>query len=105
MGMHADDPDENEDYFRVRAHATGWVFEVGIVEWGAPNQPEVRWRAFRDWKRLPDTARVARARAAALGTPRFFRRCKMCVRVTNVGHMFSVDLCQGCAQEQHGVVY
>lgn len=102
---HDAEADAFEDDFRVVRDETGWTFEVGIVEWRSPHTPQVRWRRFRRWTREPDAERLARARAAALATPRFFRRCGTCQSLCNAGHLFSADLCQGCASQHHGVVF
>lgn len=98
--------DNLNDFFRVTEHGDkSWAFEVGVVHWKGPHSPELAWRVFRRWTRKPDAARIARARAAALREPLFFRRCATCKELHNAGHMHGRDLCQSCATEKLGVVY
>lgn len=100
-----DDPDDLNDYFRVRTDGRdGWSFEVGVAEWDG-HTPSLRWMPPRHWKSAPDAARPDRARAAALAMPRIFRRCTTCGTVNNAGHLFGRDLCQGCAERHHGVIF
>jgi hypothetical protein len=103
--MDGGERDDLEGFFRATQAEGGWLFEVAVVQWHGPHSPELRWHVFRRWKRPPDAARLARARAAALSTPRFFRLCTTCNTRRNAGHMHDRDLCQKCAAEHHGIVY
>jgi hypothetical protein len=97
--------DDLSQFFRVHQLEDGWAFDVGVVQWPSPYSPELKWCQFRLWSRKPDAARIARAQAAALRQPRFFRRCTTCNELHNAGHMHGPDLCQSCATEKLGVVY
>ena len=99
---------ELDDFFRCvpNENLGGWAFEVGIVTWhGGPHTPQLEWKPFRLWKTLPNERRLQKAQAAALAQTCFFRTCVECHEVHNAGHMFGRDICQGCAERNHGVVH
>lgn len=79
------------------------VLEVAVVTWPSPSSPEVRWRAYRRWKRHPSFAQLARAQGMALLERRFFRVCGVCGQLGNIGHLDG-DICHVCA-ERAGVVH
>lgn len=103
-----DDIEEQEDlrdYLRTREEGGQWLFEVARVGWEGQHEPYLEWIPFRCWKINPDPARLKKATAAALSSPRFFSRCETCKVTHNVGHMRAGDLCCGCAEKHHGIIY
>jgi hypothetical protein len=93
------------DYTRIEREPDGYRFEVGVVTWAHPHEPDVVWKCFRHWKSVPTPARLAAAEKAALATARFFRQCVMCGELNNAGHMHDAVTCQSCAERHYGVVY
>jgi len=94
-----------DSFTRIEARDDRYRFEVGIVTWSHPHEPDADWKCFRRWKTAPSPERIATAEKAALGSRRFFRRCVTCGELNNIGHMHSADVCQGCAESHLGVVY
>lgn len=97
-------PDEYDEYFQCIEGAEGWEYQVGRV-WWVGHEPETRWITYRRWRSQPDETRLARAKAAALADPRFFRTCSLCWELNNAGHMHNKEVCQSCAGQQMGVVH
>jgi len=93
------------DFMRLVESDEGVVMEVGVVEWDGPHTPTIRWRDFRQWRRVPNAQRLAAARQRALQDSRFFRVCQTCQECRNVGHMFNSNICQSCAERDLGVVF
>jgi len=93
------------DYTRIEKGPEGYWFEVGVIGWSHPHEPNVVWKRFRFWKSAPTPERVARAGRAALATSRFFQTCESCGELSNAGHMYRRDLCQGCAERHLKVVW
>ena len=98
-------PDELDHYFQCVESAGRWEFQVGIVDWPHPHEPELVWVTFRRWKTAPDHARLQKARTAALSSARFFRTCTRCGERLNVGHMHDATTCQGCAEYYLGIIH
>lgn len=98
-------PDALDRYFQCVESAGRWEFQVGVVTWDGPHSPGMVWKHYRRWNRRPDAARLARARAAALTVPRFFRTCTRCGALRNAGHMHDPQTCQSCAERHLGVVH
>jgi len=93
----------SDHYFRC-LHSNGrWVLEVGLVVWGSPHQPSLRWKPFRSWKKEPSAERLLAACTAA--TKRYFRTCTRCGTLCNLGHMHDRSTCQSCAVRFLRVVY
>lgn len=92
-------------YFQCIEANSHWEFQVGQVTWPDPGIPDIKWKIVRRWSTPPDPAQLAKARAAALNNPRFFRTCKRCEELNNAGHMHDKEICQSCATRYLGVVY
>lgn len=98
-------PDELDGFFQCVENAGRWEFQVGTVQWDGPHTPHIEWKTYRSWRTQPNAARLARARASAIKEARFFRTCKSCDRIRNVGHMHDPQICQGCAERYLGVIH
>lgn len=97
--------DEFNEFFRCLIVDGQWEFQVGVVGWTGPHEPTLIWKSHRRWRTTPDAERLARARASALGNPRFFRTCTRCGERTNLGHMHEPEICQACAERYLGVLH
>jgi hypothetical protein len=95
----------NYEEYRLLETAGQWQFQVDVIVWPHPHEPETSWVTFRTWKRPPTEARIALAKAAALRNPRFFSTCKHCGELNNAGHMADHSTCYGCAERYFGVVH
>jgi hypothetical protein len=93
------------DFMRLAEADGKMVLEVGVVEWVGPHEPEVKWKAFRQWSKPPTAERLAAAQKKALETTRFFRVCEICNERHNTGHMMDRETCQSCAEKHLGIVF
>lgn len=78
---------------------------VREIHWDGPHTPVSTWVKADD---LPATATEAEASAAAarvLRDRRFFRICGECEQRKPTGWMDDDQICQGCAEQNHGVVH
>lgn len=94
-----------DGFTRIAARDDGYRFEVGIVTWSHPHEPDAVWKCFRRWKSAPLPERIAAAEKAVLANQRYFRRCATCGELNNAGHMHNAATCQGCAERHLGVVF
>jgi hypothetical protein len=92
-----------DDFFRLQQMDGRWVFEVGLVVWQSPHQPDLDWKRFRTWETEPTSERLEKVRIAAI--KRYFRTCARCHAICNPGHMYDNQNCQSCAEIFLGVVY
>lgn len=93
------------DFTRVIASDGEYCFEVGIVQWRSSYESSLIWKRFRRWVRAPSAERVRAAQVKALQQRRFFQLCERCGERNNVGHMYSDEICQTCAERYLGVVH
>jgi hypothetical protein len=113
-GLDAEDRELARDFMRIVCRDGGFDLEVAVVWWHG-QVPDAHWTRTRRWKREPDTDRIERAVRRALSARKYFRRCDVCGRRCNVGHMMYLvvllgpddacrEQCQSCA-EARGVVF
>jgi len=98
-------PENLDHFFQCVENAGRWEFQVGIVTWPEPHTPSTEWKTFKSWTTRPDATRLARARASALKSPRFFRTCERCGELHNAGHMHDRTTCQSCAERYLGIIH
>jgi hypothetical protein len=95
--MSADDDRWLNEHTRLVSTSDQHRFEVLHATGARPVEPEEHWRPFRIWKRPPDAARLQRAGAAVLKSPRHVRRCEQCRTLTLAGESWG-SLCTPCAE-------
>ena len=101
-------PDEQalfDELTRARQTADGVQIEVGLISWPRSHQPQLDWLPVA---RLPAASREAdiyRARRRVLMQRRFFSLCQTCGQRYARGHMLNRQLCTGCAEQQHHMIF
>ena len=78
-----------------------WTLQVATVEWRGSHTPYLKWHNYQTWESEPTPEHHSAAKAKALTDPRYFRTCKKCSNLQNIGHMHDKTTCQGCS----GVIY
>jgi hypothetical protein len=82
-----------------------WVFEVVTLEWPHPHEPRPMWHLIDHWAEEPSAKMREQVESAALRDTRYFKRCRTCKQLNNVGHMHNSALCYTCAAEEFHIVY
>lgn len=88
----------------IRVSPSGDRLEVLVISWDG-HTPVDAWVNF---ELLPEGAGRVEIEAAtekALGSKRFFRRCRRCKQLKPLGWMNDSKMCQSCAEQFLGVVY
>lgn len=75
------------------------------ISWPDPGTPEMKWEIVGE---LPDglpQQEVDAAKAKVLTDSRYFDRCSRCGELKPLGWMHEPGFCQGCAEQQLGIVH
>lgn len=81
------------------------AFEVELIDWPTPHGPVSEWREVKRVPKSLSEERIEIERMRLLQDQKYFRVCQECFNRNPVGWMHSDAVCQGCAQENHGVIY
>ena len=99
------DRELRKEFIRIETTQNEVQILVHEIRWDGPHTPIHTWAVG---KRLPATASEAEIDKATVGIlrdDRFFRVCLECGERKPLGWMLNENLCQECAQANHGVVY
>ena len=78
------------------------VLDIG---WDGPHTPVSTWKVARTLLSEASEADIGRCTSEILGDSKHFQVCGECGERNPLGWMHEDDLCQGCASDNHGVVY
>jgi len=99
------DRELHDEFVRIERTDDRVRILVREIHWDGPHTPVSTWANADD---LPATATETEASAAAarvLEDARYFRVCGECEQRKPVGWMHNGRICQGCAEQNHGVVH
>ncbi len=98
--------DLRKEFIRIdRVSETRTDVLVQVISWPSPHTSVSDWEI---WRRVDGN--VAKTEfetlcAQLLDDPKYFGMCVECGERNPSGWMHSKQVCQGCAQQNHGVVY
>ncbi len=101
-------PDEQallNELIRARQVADGVQIEVAVISWPQCHQPQLDWLAVTLLAAGSRDADIYRARRRVLMQRRFFGLCKTCGQRHARGHMLNRQLCTGCAEQHHHMIF
>ncbi len=78
---------------------------VQVIAWSTPHTPVSTWTTWRTLAHRPDPLERGSLLSQVLADPKYFETCAECDERSPLGWMHSADICQACAQKNHGVVY
>lgn len=100
-------PDEQalfDELTRAQVQADGVQIEVGVISWPS-SHPQLDWLPVAWLPAASSAADCYRARRRVLMQRRFFGVCKTCGQRHARGHMHDRQLCTGCAEQQHQMIF
>lgn len=100
----SDDEIERE-FVRVTALPGFTRIYVRIIDWPSPHTPVSSWVLAAEVDALPEPAVVELHRRRVLADRLYFGRCAECGELKPAGWMHNAAICQGCAEQNHGVVH
>ena len=93
------------DFLRLERAAAACRLMVKTVSWAGPAAPLETWKTGAVSPPDAGPGAVRTAKEQALADPRFFAVCKECGTRQPTGYMCDDDICQLCAERNHGVVF
>lgn len=78
---------------------------VRVIAWPSPHTPESSWEIWKSLDHEPSGPERESLVSELLEVPRYFGRCAECGKRNPAGWMHTSELCQKCAERNHGVVY
>ena len=100
-------PDEEliKEFIRVEKAESEIKILVCMIEWESPSEPISKWVVATVLAAETSESGVEDTTIAILDDSRFFRICTECGERNPIGWMHDEQICQSCAEENHGVVY
>lgn len=92
------------EYIAVEEGGTFTVIWVGTVQWSSQT-PSTEWVVAEEIQGTPRAESISLAVHRILNSRRFFAICQECGERIPQGCMHDDDICQGCAEKNHGVVH
>jgi hypothetical protein len=80
-------------------------FLVQVITWSSPHTPVSAWETWKTLDHRPGQSERDSLLSHVLADPKYFGICAECGERGPLGWMHSAEVCQGCAQKNHGVVY
>lgn len=93
------------EFVREEHTSEGLRILVRVISWSGPHTPETEWVPWKILSEIPETKALADLRTELLSDKRYFGLCAECGKRNPKGWMHREELCQTCAQENHGIVY
>ncbi len=93
------------EFVRVDRKDENIAVMVLEIAWEGPHKPVDRWTLAKTLHAASSDSEVADATRSVLSDQRFFSTCGECNQRMPLGWMDDQELCQGCAERNHGVVY
>lgn len=94
-----------DDYTRTREEFGKIMIEVAVISWLSPHAPTVTWHIVFEIPADSEFKDILKARRMVLKRKRYFKKCRECGELNADGHMYDNHICQGCAEQIHGVVF
>lgn len=104
-GLRPDEQPLFDGLTRAQVLADGVQIKVGVIRWLSSHEPQLDWLPVT---RLPvgsSEADIYRARRRLLMQRRFYGLCQTCSQRYARGHMHDRQLCTGCAEQQHQMIF
>ena len=92
------------DFVTVDRSDEAVVVRVRQIEWSGPHDPYITFHQELCDAEITD-AEIEALIERLLADDRFFGKCEECSEWNPRGWMHGQNLCQSCAQRNHGVVY
>lgn len=93
------------EYTRASFELDKIVIEVAIIKWPNPSHPVKTWHSVFEIPANSNPKEIATARHQLLKRRKYFKICQECGERKSSGYMFSVEVCQSCASNNHGIVF
>jgi hypothetical protein len=94
-----------DQFIRVEKRPNETRILVCRISWAGPATPLVKWE---EAARIADNAGqdvIQKTVRGVLNTEKYFQVCRECNERTPTGWMHDAEICQACAEKNHGVVY
>lgn len=100
-----DDGELFKEFVKVERAEGGVRISVRQISWNGPAESVSDWAVAKDLHPATTQAEAETAARAILEDERHFRVCRECAERNPLGWMHDEVICQGCALDDHGVVY
>ena len=94
-----------QDFLRVQRTLDNVTIEVLTIDWKGPHTPASTWKPGAILAASTPEEKVQQTMQRLLKNRRYFRLCRECQERNSVGWMLDHQICQGCAQNNHGIVF
>ena len=94
-----------EEFTDVQKRPDGIAIRVCKITWASPSEPKTEWLTAAILPANATKADVVKARQDSLENKTYFAVCTECRARKPIGWMEDDNICQSCAQQNHGVVY
>ena len=79
--------------------------QVCMIEWSHPHTPKGTWHPVEKLDKCTPQEVIDDLLEKTLRDRHYFKVCNECDQRNPSGHMHSNNVCQSCAEENHGVVH
>ncbi len=94
-----------QEFLKVDRTESGIRILVRRIRWNGPAEPVSTWVVGQDLHPAATKAETEAAARGILEDDHYFRVCRECGERNPLGWMHDEAICQGCASDNHGVVY
>jgi len=99
------DRELREEFIRIEKTQNEVQILVHEIRWEGPHTPIHTWAVGNRLSATASETEIENATAGILEDDGYFRVCNECGERKPLGWMLDEDICQGCAQAKHGIVY
>ena len=93
------------DYTRVEYRENEIAIQVAWLIWKGSHNSRLHWHTVKRISQKADARQVNESIKTLLSNKRYFAICRDCEEKKVIGHMCDADICQSCAEKNHGVVF
>jgi len=79
--------------------------QVCMIKWPHPHTPKSTWHTIHKLDGFTSQEVIDELVEKIFLDKRYFKICNECDQRNPIGHMHSNNVCQGCAEQNHGIVH
>jgi hypothetical protein len=100
-----DKEDLIKEFIQIKRNGLHSEIHVCTISWDGPHTPISGWKLYVTLDSEKSESDIKPAIQALLNDKKYFCTCKECGERNPKGWMSSKDICQSCAEKNHGIVH